>query len=323
MSPEVPGVTLTPGGVTAPLPAQSGGSATAARFTACEPCANCGARVSGNYCSACGQRRAHALHSLRHFLSEAIEDLTHADSRLWRTLGALTVKPGLLTREFLDGRRVRYLPPLRLYLVLSVMFFVVTSLEQGHRPLQEVNLARSPGLPSLQALPGESEQQREARVCNPDYDGPGRSFVQPFLVKGCQHFLTEQGQREVREAFLHNAPRALFLFLPVLALVMKPLYWRPRRYYIEHLLFFLHSHSFAFLLLTLLTLAELLSATLAVPLKILALLYLPYYLFVAMRRVYGQSRARTLLKLTALAGAYLCGVIVLLVMLSMYSIYVV
>ena len=54
----------------------------------------------------------------------ATEDLTHADSRLWRTLAALLFKPGHLTREFLAGRRARYLPPVRLYLVLSVLFFL-------------------------------------------------------------------------------------------------------------------------------------------------------------------------------------------------------
>jgi len=70
-------------------------------------CANCGALVSGAYCANCGQRVEHAVHSLRHFLSEVAEDLTHADSRLWRTLTALAFKPGSLTLEFLAGRRMR------------------------------------------------------------------------------------------------------------------------------------------------------------------------------------------------------------------------
>src|SRR6516225_4826461 len=90
-------------------------------------CENCGAVVSGRYCAACGQRVEPPLHSLWHFTKTATEDLTHADSRLWRTLGALLFRPGYLTREFLAGRRARYLPPVRLYLVISVLFFLWAS----------------------------------------------------------------------------------------------------------------------------------------------------------------------------------------------------
>jgi hypothetical protein len=96
-------------------------------------CDNCGAPVAGKYCSRCGQRLEHKIHSVLHFVREATEDLTHADSRLWSTILALLFKPGFLTREFLSGRRVRYLPPLRLYLVLSVLFFLVLGLTH-HEP---------------------------------------------------------------------------------------------------------------------------------------------------------------------------------------------
>ena len=68
-------------------------------------CANCGALLSGHYCARCGQRVEHAVHSLSHFLREVAEDLTHADSRLWRTIGALLFKPGYLTREFEQAAR--------------------------------------------------------------------------------------------------------------------------------------------------------------------------------------------------------------------------
>ena len=90
-------------------------------------CENCGNEVSQRYCGACGQRLDAPVHSLWHFSQIATEDLTHADSRVWRTLWALLAKPGHLTREFLAGRRARYLPPVRLYLVLSVVFFLVAS----------------------------------------------------------------------------------------------------------------------------------------------------------------------------------------------------
>jgi len=86
---------------------------------------NCGVPLSGEYCAACGQRHEPHVHTLTHFAAEAFESITHADSRVWRTLLYLLTRPGLLTREFLAGRRVSYLPPFRLYLVISVVFFLV------------------------------------------------------------------------------------------------------------------------------------------------------------------------------------------------------
>ncbi len=64
---------------------------------------------------------------------EAFESISHADSRLWRTLWYLLGRPGFLTREFFEGKRVRYLPPFRLYLVISVLFFLVAGLARGSR----------------------------------------------------------------------------------------------------------------------------------------------------------------------------------------------
>ena len=88
-------------------------------------CGNCGAALTGRFCAACGQRQQPHVQLLVHFVAEGIEGVTHADSRLWRSLGYLLTRPGLLTREFLEGRRARYLPPFRLYLVISVVFFLV------------------------------------------------------------------------------------------------------------------------------------------------------------------------------------------------------
>jgi hypothetical protein len=114
----------------------------------------------------------------------------------------------------------------------------------------------------------------------------------------------------------------LFFFLPALALAMKPMYRRPRRYYIEHLLFFLHNHAFGFLVFTLLMLV-----TRFAPRSIghwaifIVCLYVPYYLFVSMRQVYGQGRWRTFAKLTVLALTYVIGGFLTLLLTSIYSVF--
>ncbi len=293
-------------------------------------CANCGAAVTDRYCGRCGQRLEHEIRSVWQFSREATEDLTHADSRLWSTLLALLFKPGFLTREFLSGRRVRYLPPLRLYLIVSVLFFlVVGSLHDQVRVVQlrtgggetSVRVVPAQEIGVADARPGESPQQRADRICNTDYDGPLRGFFKPLLLKSCRAVMQDNG-RTLSEAFVHYLPRAMFVFLPALALVMKLMYRRPRRYYVEHLLFFLHNHAFAFLLLGLLMLlAHFASPPVGKALTDAGWLYIAYYLFVSMRRVYGQSRLVTLTKLAILSFAYLAGALVTLALTAMYSVY--
>jgi hypothetical protein len=124
------------------------------------------------------------------------------------------------------------------------------------------------------------------------------------------------------EALVHNLPRAMFIFLPALAVLMKLLYRRPRRYYVEHLLFFVHNHAFAFALFGVYALlARLLPAALEDWLQLVVWLYFPYYLFVSMRRVYGQGRFRTSLKFVALAFTYFIGAVITFVLTVSYSVY--
>jgi uncharacterized protein DUF3667 len=290
------------------------------------PCDNCGAQLSGRYCGACGQRVEPPVHSLWHFTQVAFEDVTHADSRLWRTLAALLFKPGFLTREFLAGRRARYLPPVRLYLVLSVAFFIWVS--AGQSQLQVVQFdapQRAPPsarvtTPFDPALPGESAPQRSERLChNMGYAGPWQQRLGPLLMSACRKVVEDQG-RSLRESFLHNLPRAMFVFLPLLAGGMMLMYWRPRHYYIEHLLLFVQNHAFAFLLLLLMAaLAALLPRAAAGWLHFAAGVYIVWYMYRSMRVVYGQGRALSFAKLVVLSLFYfLCGTLMLAI-ISLYS----
>jgi hypothetical protein len=96
-----------------------------AATTAVEHCLNCKATLAGQYCAICGQRARSRLISLWELVSDAFGDLFELDSRLWRTLIPLSFRPGLLTRDYLEGRRARYMPPFRMYLVLSIIFFLI------------------------------------------------------------------------------------------------------------------------------------------------------------------------------------------------------
>jgi hypothetical protein len=113
--------------VRAALPTPSGFRATERR-TPERPCLNCGDPTPGNFCRTCGQRKVEVHVSLGRMLLEALDDQFSINSALPRTMGALLARPGHLTREYMSGRIARYIPPFRLYLVTSVLFFLSLSL---------------------------------------------------------------------------------------------------------------------------------------------------------------------------------------------------
>jgi len=98
------------------------------RSSTLNSCLNCGAPLAGQYCVECGQRHRARMISVFELLRDVFDDLLSWDSRMWRSLRPLLLRPGRLTNEYLNGRRMYYTPPLRMYLVLSVIFFLLTSL---------------------------------------------------------------------------------------------------------------------------------------------------------------------------------------------------
>jgi hypothetical protein len=289
---------------------------TAPAAPATTHCQNCGNAVTQRYCGGCGQRLDSPVHSLWHFTQLATEDLTHADSRLWRTLGALLFRPGRLTREFLAGHRARYLPPLRLYLVVSVAFFLLASafgkpgalgvlrVNEAHPSASTLSVEGTEDVPEFKARPGETAEQRAARVCpHWSYAGPGARWLAPLMPQACRKVLADQGH-SLQEALLHNIPRAMFLFLPLLAALMMLLYWFPRHFYVEHLLLFVHNHALVFLVGALLILLRRFAPHLPY-LGAIVCAYFAWYMYRSMRNVYGQGRALTLVKLGFLALCYL------------------
>lgn len=92
-----------------------------------ETCRNCGAALSGPFCASCGQSVNDRSKSLLKVVGDTLQDLLHFDSRVLRTLASLLVQPGRMTRDYMLGRRTRYVPPLRLYLFSSLIFFITLS----------------------------------------------------------------------------------------------------------------------------------------------------------------------------------------------------
>ena len=90
-------------------------------------CLNCGTALTGPFCSECGQRDIPAYPSVRELAVDAVSEFSGWDGRLALTLRTLVRRPGLLTREFLEGRRARYISPLRVYLTASLVYFLLAA----------------------------------------------------------------------------------------------------------------------------------------------------------------------------------------------------
>jgi hypothetical protein len=327
-------------------------------------CLNCGTLLKGQYCGNCGQRSRSRLISLWELISDAFGDLFEIDSRLWQTLVPLMIRPGRLTHDYLQGRRARYMPPFRMYLVLSLLFFVVAffdpreelgllfepepeqtsgsaadveiavsdeAIDEARQILDE--LAADGVLPDVE-LPENADTDGGGFILKLDEDGeeievdgdcnvepadledlPGwiaRRLTPERLKRICEKTQIDGGKAFV-DKLLDNIPAALIVLLPLMALVLKALYPLSKRYYVEHLLFFVHFHAFFFLILTLQILLMRISTLLAIPEAIpivtvvVTSFYVPVYLFKSMRQVYGQGRFVSVLKFVVLLFSYMFG----------------
>jgi Protein of unknown function (DUF3667) len=271
-------------------------------------CRNCGAELTGPFCSHCGQAAHHSARSMGTLMHDSWHDLTHLDGRLWRTLVALVLRPGLLTTEYFRDRRTRYLPPFRTYFVLALVYFALLGLGPDHPARVTVTpiatAARSSNCTS-NLLEGDSTFTRLM------HDACLRVAAAPNGALG--------------HSFLAALPRALFLFLPLVAAVMLLLYWHPRRLFVEHLVFLLHNHAAAFLAFSIASLVQIASRS-APALQVVAGffdtavgIYLAIYLFIALKRYYAQGFGRTALKYVTLALIYGVGFVVLLAATGLYS----
>jgi len=286
-------------------------------------CPNCGASVSGQFCHQCGQ--ATVLHppSTREFLHEFIGHYVALEGKLLQTMKLLLLKPGVLSLEYLQGRRVRYIEPLRVYLTFSLIFFAVFKFMGEDHHIGDVKLK---GVPVIKIDPQDKKKAAPAPAhtpaaaaakpdANESDDPPTADAVRaelrkdetlqdikkdldkdhPGIVDKLEKVISIAGDDDgakLKKAFFGSAPYAVFAMMPLFALYLKILYLGTGRRYGEHLLFALHTNAFAFLMLTLLLLIPA-----GVPwVGTLLVLWLTFYLPTAMRRVYGGSRKLTALR---------------------------
>jgi hypothetical protein len=259
-------------------------------------CLNCGAPITGAFCASCGQKQAHVDLTLREFFHETTHELLHWDGKIPATLKTLFFHPGRLTRDFLAGRRARWLPPLRVYLLCSLAFFVTGPIVESitHQPVGQVarfKITRSRG--DNAPLTADERQELAEGL-------PARVFGLDRMERAAAD--NERLNHIIQSSF----PKAMFVLLPVFALITKLAWRRAMPHYPAHLYLALHIHAVWFGALALVTLATLvlvwnLLRSLA---GTAALFYVVIYTLLTLRRVFGESWTKTIAKSTAVAFAY-------------------
>jgi hypothetical protein len=328
-------------------------------------CLNCGTELKGPFCYFCGQPDRNFMRFFPALLRDLMEDLLDLDSRFIRTLKPLLFKPGKLTRDYMEGRRFRYAPPMRIYIFSSILFFLLAAVLSSNSVSFNVqddtlihigadNLEDTQKVGEvLENLPEsvrnnvsveqiiQDVEEDEKRADKGEFklgdiqfnEEPWNRETNPVDIKWLPVWLNDrindeiEGSPQKAEQINGNPnllidkvfdilPATMFLLLPFVALIFKFWYLFAKRYYVEHLIFSLHNHSFIFVTLILILLADLAvdqfnansyatAATWAQWLQIILGIWIPLYLLVSLRTVYRQNWFLTLGKYLVIGISYL------------------
>ena len=256
--------------------------------------------------------------SAREFLHEFIAHYVALEGKLWKSMALLLFRPGRLTRDYIEGKRVRYIEPLRLYLTFSIIFFAIfkfggVSFGDG---TPDAPFARQEASTAQRERQQAKEERRRVREKNPDKDlivldkdddekaKELAARLHPALGPKVEHFLqlpNKERNSALLRALSSYAPYAIFALMPVFAALLKLLYLGSGRRYGEHLLFALHTNAFAFLVLSLLLVLPDWLPLVGFGLGVWLVFYLP----TAMRKVYGGGRLLTALRWIVLMSLHL------------------
>ncbi|MEM9328995.1 MAG: DUF3667 domain-containing protein [Bacteroidota bacterium] len=180
-------------------------------------CLNCGAQVEHSFCPACGQKyRDNGDRSIKRLFGELITNIFFFDSRLWVSLRYLFFKPGVMSREYLDGKRKKFLSPISIFLFANLLYFFATPITDYSLPLQD---------------------QMQHQVHSP----LARELVKERLAD--RDLTLEDYSQSYDRASLNLSKSIMIVNVPLLALMLWPLLLRRSRYYYDALIFSLHYFS--------------------------------------------------------------------------------
>lgn len=299
---------FAPGG---PNPRERGGGHHAGHENGL--CKNCDTALQGEYCHVCGQPE-HLHRTAFAVFEDFIHGIAHLDGRTWKTLPRLVFQPGRLTREYIEGKRARYVPPMALFLFTVFTMFIVFALAGGpvrvNPPGANTGTVQTPMTPGDQAE-ARADLQKELEKAKATGDKAGVAAIETSMeamdIVGGQEdgslvdllkksmkdgkFTVRTGNRKWDEKIKHKmenpdlliyklqntAYKFSFLLVPISAPFLWLIFaWRRGYRLYDHVVFSLYSLSFMTILFILVTLIHRLSDSLSIPDNVwLALFFAP------------------------------------------------
>ncbi|MBL4594492.1 MAG: DUF3667 domain-containing protein [Flavobacteriales bacterium] len=234
-------------------------------------CKNCNEELSGQekFCANCGQKNIDKL-TLKYILSQFVEDIFNVDSKVFKTLKFLTIKPGLLTKEYIEGKRVQYVPPIRLYIVLSVIFFFLISVFDSGDKVDETP-SFTFNYPAEIAQSSDTVGVKDSAVTGTTFFIGGENVIVPAtelkrmyyegrLEEGLDSLtadmpgfagyvskklaIAQVDDKGFMDILRDQFSLFLLLFLPFFALLYATVFSGSKKGFIGHLIFNLHLNSF-------------------------------------------------------------------------------
>ena len=255
--------------------------------------------MHGDYCYQCGQSGTDFDLPVGEFAKEFASEAFSLDSRLLLTLRPLLFKPGAVPRAYVEGHRARFVPPVRLFIFASFSMFLILALGSGAK-VSNVTINGEDVAPS--AADSATAAVESSAAAEPVGPSEG-SFEERFaerLQLGFQRVASDP--KSFSRLFLNRFAQAMFFLLPAFAVLLKLV--NRRRLYVHHLVFSVYLHAFVFLVISLAALPNTVGANEVSNYTGFALLGLPPYLLLGMKRFYDESWVKTVAKFVFVSITY-------------------
>ncbi len=280
-------------------------------------CPNCDQQLEteANYCSKCGQENHHHNISFSHLFLEILEMFFHFDTKIFKTIKYLVINPAKIINDFNAGKRASYIPPLRLYIFISVIFFAALALNE------EINRKKNENkyeitdkkeldvdLPFIKYVIEENELKQIDIQNDSQVDSllaakniKSNIFQRKFFRQLCKMNVSNDGNALLKK-LLQSISFTFFIFMPFFAFLLLLLYVKQKIFYIQHVIFSIYLHSLAFFLSIIVLALKMLFHTWL--LNLAFILFIPY-LFFTMKLVYKQNYLITFVKFILLSCIYM------------------
>lgn len=282
-------------------------------------CLNCRHVVEQKYCPNCGQENTDSRKTFHHLFIHFFEDLTHYENAFWKTIRNLLFKPATLTKEYLSGKRLSYLAPVRLYIFISFITFLMIALFPSHvtenlkKSEKDIttNLIKQDkkGIEAFKKNTHfELKTMKEVDSIQ-KYGKPSEKYTdfEYWLYEKVVHVTENNTKGEIIEkfieSFVHNIPKILFIIMPFFAFFLWIFHNKKKWYYFDHGIFTLHYFSFLLLIFLILFIIQKVTDLLGSSFGFIAditnfvgILWMSYYFYPAHHRFYGESRIVSFIK---------------------------